>query len=124
LFCFETISKKFDIQKVKRFIVWENWEHTQDTFFEGIMRLMPGYNLILDLKTMKISQSKYYEITQPQNMTRKSLEECAHDLGSIFLDSVRIRLRSDVRVGTCFSGGVDSSAIVYAINDILKKESI
>jgi asparagine synthase (glutamine-hydrolysing) len=33
-------------------------------------------------------------------------------------------LRSDVRVGTCFSGGVDSSAIVYAINDILKKESI
>ena len=124
LFCFEPVSKKFDIQKVKRFIVWENWEHTQDTFFEGIMRLMPGYNLILDLKTMKISQSKYYEITQPQNMTRKSLEECAHDLGSIFLDSVRIRLRSDVRVGTCFSGGVDSSAIVYAINDILKKESI
>ena len=124
LFCFETVSKKFDIQKVKRFIVWENWEHTQDTFFEGIMRLIPGYNLILDLKTMRISQSKYYEITPPQNMASKSLEECAHDLGSIFLDSVRIRLRSDVRIGTCFSGGVDSSAIVYAINDILKKESI
>ena len=124
LFCFEPVSKKIDLQKVKRFIVWENWEHTEDTFFEGVMRLRPGYNMILELNSMCLTQTRYYEINPSVNVAPRSLEECAQDLGSIFLDSVRIRLRSDVRAGTCFSGGVDSSAIVYAINDILKKEKI
>jgi len=124
LFCFEPVSKKIDLQKVKRFIVWENWEHTEDTFFEGVMRLRPGYNMILELNSMCLTQTRYYEINPSVNTAPRSLEECAQDLGSIFLDSVRIRLRSDVRAGTCFSGGVDSSAIVYAINDILKKEKI
>ena len=37
-------------------------------------------------------------------------------------DAVKIRLRSDVKVSSAFSGGHDSSSIVYFVNKILKNE--
>jgi len=48
----------------------------------------------------------------------KALSEEYYEL---LKDSVRIRLRADVRIGTALSGGLDSSSIVYLVNQILKE---
>ena len=40
------------------------------------------------------------------------MDEAAHELTDLFTDSVRLRLRADVEVGSCLSGGIDSSAVV------------
>lgn len=37
-------------------------------------------------------------------------------------DSVKLRLRADVKVGSALSGGLDSSSIVYLINKILREQ--
>ena len=48
-----------------------------------------------------------------------ALAEYAHELRRLFIDSVRLRLRSDVPVGVLLSGGIDSSSIVVAARELL-----
>jgi asparagine synthase (glutamine-hydrolysing) len=47
-----------------------------------------------------------------------SREQAAAQLRDLFMESVTLHLRSDVRVGTMLSGGLDSSAIVMAMREI------
>ena len=48
----------------------------------------------------------------------------SESLRGLFEDAVRLHLRSDVPVGSCLSGGLDSSAIVCAMRRILPDQQI
>lgn len=80
----------------------------EETWFEGIKRLMPGHNLFIDNGIIKISN--YYKY--PNNIQNISFDEAKNKFKEILIDSVKIRMRSDVPVGTTLSGGLDSSSIV------------
>ncbi len=47
--------------------------------------------------------------------TPPSLGEQANQFRELFMDACRLRMRSDVPIGTCLSGGLDSSSIVSAL---------
>ena len=51
----------------------------------------------------------------PENLSESNLIE---SIQSTFIDSVKLRLRSDVNVGILLSGGIDSSAIAAAVHHI------
>jgi asparagine synthase (glutamine-hydrolysing) len=82
----------------------------EETFFRGVKRLLPSHNFIYDLtnNTFEIKQYKSYVHTENIAMTE---EEALDTIKKVFEESVKIRLRSDVKVGTCLSGGLDSSMI-------------
>ncbi len=79
-----------------------------ETYFEKIKCLPAGHNLIF--KSGKITVERYWDIdtamhnTDPFDVKVESFREK-------FFDSVRLHLRSDVEVGSCLSGGLDSSSI-------------
>lgn len=90
--------------------------HSQETFFEGIYQVTPKCNQTLDLRTGVTTESCYWDYNlETDNRDEMSVVE---DFRELFMDSVRIRLRSDVKVGALLSGGLDSSAISMIAHDI------
>jgi len=81
---------------------------TDETIFEEVKQLMPGTNLIM--KDGKIQIKKFWELKIANN--KLSFSENVKKFKSIFRESIKLRLRSDVEVGSCLSGGLDSSSLV------------
>jgi asparagine synthase (glutamine-hydrolysing) len=100
-------------------------DHKRETFFAGINRLMPGENMVYDLAQGMEKIARWYDPAKREEVEpNMSEEEAASRLRALFEDSVRFRLISDVPVGSCLSGGIDSSAIVYAMRKQKKSGEI
>lgn len=93
-------------------------DHTNETMFAGIYQLLGGEWMAgsLDNPTA-INISRWYPHTLKKSKVK--LDEASNHFRDLFQDSVKLRLRSDVKVGSCLSGGLDSSSIVCVMNDIL-----
>jgi asparagine synthase (glutamine-hydrolysing) len=94
-----------------KFLVFGKAEPTTETFFAEIFKLQGGHNLEFDLRTSSIRIDRYYTISFHPEVAQLSIEEAKRQFLDTFSDAIRLRLRSDVPVGTCLSGGLDSSII-------------
>jgi len=91
-------------------------DHTEETFFTAVKRLPAAHNLVFDEAGMRIERYWKLEAREPP------AGDAAEAVRETFLDALRVHLRSDVPVGTCLSGGIDSSAIVATVDHLLRNE--
>jgi asparagine synthase (glutamine-hydrolysing) len=86
------------------------------TFFENIFSLEPGNLIRLDLSTNMI-KSNIERWWSPLRTTNHLLtkNDAAEELKRLFLENIRLHLRSDVALGVSLSGGIDSSSIACAV---------
>jgi asparagine synthase (glutamine-hydrolysing) len=96
---------------VRRFLLDGRVDYSERTFFRGITRLPPAHNLLVRLDADLVIDPRRYWWYPPQD-GQVSEPEAAAELRGLLEDSVRLHARSDVPVGTCLSGGLDSSSIV------------
>jgi asparagine synthase (glutamine-hydrolysing) len=98
-----------------------------ESFLSGIEELKPSEAFMVDLRRPGFSTWKYYQL-ECNNVWESFIDERAGAINEQVKDmvfgAIRMRLQSDVPVGSCLSGGIDSSSIVCVINDYLKKEAI
>jgi asparagine synthase (glutamine-hydrolysing) len=123
----EGTCSRFGVNPVvaERYLQQQQLDAQPETFFEGVTELPAGTQLTVDLRRTDGS------LAEPVSFWRLPLED--HFSGSeaerieavreLFLDSVRLRLRSDVPVGVLLSGGVDSSSIAVAMQRALGREA-
>src|SRR5258708_6505869 len=85
---------------------------SKETFFEDVASLLPGHYLLYDIKTDRCTVTRYYSLSDRLNgIDDRPVPDAVREFRCVFEDSVRLRLRSDVSVGTCLSGGLDSSSV-------------
>jgi asparagine synthase (glutamine-hydrolysing) len=91
-------------------------DHTNQSFFKNIQQLRPGEYLLFEDKNLRIHS--YWDIEAKEiRFNRES--DYAERFQELLQDSIRLRLRSDVPIGTCLSGGLDSSSIVCLANKLM-----
>jgi asparagine synthase (glutamine-hydrolysing) len=95
-----------------------------DTFFAHIKQLPAAHymEVLLD-QTHAARPVRYWDIDLGQK-SEISFEEAAKQLRDLFVESVRLHLRSDVPVGAALSGGIDSSSIVMVMQHLYPKLDI
>jgi asparagine synthase (glutamine-hydrolysing) len=86
-------------------------DHSHATFFKDVVKLQPGHFLIYSLETHHIQIQSYYQIQPNLAMSAMNEEEAVSCFMQLLEDAVQLRLRADVAVGTCLSGGLDSSSV-------------
>jgi len=91
---------------------------SDETIYKEVKQLMPGSNLILKENRMIID--KYYTLKLIEN--RFSFNENVDKFKELFFQAIKYRLRSDVEVGSCLSGGLDSSSLVSFASQKFNKE--
>jgi asparagine synthase (glutamine-hydrolysing) len=97
--------------------------HTENTFFEGILSLDPGHNLIFNTDSGTFKIEKYYELKPNKEVEALSFDDALVLFRKTMDDAIALRLRSDVKVGTCLSGGMDSSYIAATASESYREQS-
>lgn len=99
---------------VSRFLLSGATDFSEESFFVDVFRFPAAHSAILDLDSpsLEIKPRRYWNF--PEETFRGSEEEAIQQFRGLFLDAVSVHSRSDVAVGTCLSGGLDSSSIVCA----------
>jgi asparagine synthase (glutamine-hydrolysing) len=68
--------------------------------------------------------NKYWTLNHIEINDKISIDEAAFTFRKLLTDSIRLRLRSDVPVGSSLSGGIDSSAIVMIANGLKNQDQV
>ncbi|HEY4798485.1 MAG TPA: asparagine synthase-related protein, partial [Bacteroidia bacterium] len=99
-------------------------ERGNENMFKNIFELMPAQNFKIDLRTANLQIWNYYSLKSNNRFStfkEDKFQRYRDETERLLVDSVKLRLRSDVPVGSCLSGGIDSSAIVCIMEKLISQ---
>ena len=102
-----SVQKKPNKRYIYEYLITGYPSRTGDTFFTAIEELMPAHYMVIDKNGIKIR--KYWQPVQhlKSKIPTKDDKWCASEFRQLLQDSIRLRLPTNLPVGTFLSGGLD-----------------
>lgn len=113
------ISKEVSDEMMYYYLMYdvvENPDRKEQTFYKGIKQLPASHYMIINSQG-NIKVHRYWDI-DPNKQIDISMEEATERFRELFDRSIQRRMRSDVRVGSSLSGGLDSSSVLCSILEL------
>ena len=111
----KNINKELNDNKIYDYLAkgYKSLHKNNETFYKGIHQLEQGHNLLLELKSFKLKKKKYLNIESlTSEVVSRDPKENIDQVKQLLIESLKLRLRSDVPLAFCLSGGVDSASLV------------
>ena len=107
---------------IARFLVngYKSLYKSDEEFFDGVRRLPPATHLHIDAAGRQTSRRFWSPPTTAPNAA--GFEETVAAVRERLVESVALRMRADVPVAFCLSGGVDSGALASIATKRLNRE--
>lgn len=106
-------------QSLFDYLAFNRTDYSTNTFYNEIKKISHSSSFTVD-KNGKFTIKRWYNLQENCNKAPINAKEYLE----LFTSSVKLRLRSDVPVGVCLSGGLDSSSIVSIIAKKLNLKNI
>ena len=97
-----------------------DWQGGTDTYIKDL-HILPGGHLLSIGPDMQASVQQWYELRRVE--VPADFETQAAALRELLFDACRLRMRSDVSIATCLSGGVDSTSISASLYELERQGS-
>jgi asparagine synthase (glutamine-hydrolysing) len=114
------VPREVDEVTLATYLVEGIVDHSAATFFRGIRQVPPAHNATvpLDEPPAEPRFARYWGI--PDRQDEACTEAAIQRFRAQLTDAVILHGRSDVSVGTCLSGGIDSSGIVCLAEELMR----
>lgn len=113
------LPRDVDMQTARRMLIEPfSIEGGDTTLLRHVRRLPAGH--LARLSNGRLLVQRWWRTADHLVETPRTASAQADRFRELFFDAIRVRLRSDVPLGTCLSGGFDSSAITCAIAEITR----
>lgn len=103
------IKAKLNQDALKEYLTFQ-YTLDEKTLFSGIIKVLAGHYLSIDLHSNDKRLIRYWE-PRYQIDTQHNLEYFSFEVHRLLEDSIKLQMRSDVRIGAYLSGGMDSSVV-------------
>ncbi len=116
-----------NINAVFPHLLYGNVEMEPESFFKGIFELMPSHSFTYDISSNDFVINRYYTLpisNENPPFNQADFDKAKLKTYSLIENAIKLRLRSDVPVGFCLSGGLDSSTIVSISNHLNQQQEI
>ncbi len=120
LLTLDGVSARYRDEDLATFFVApaQSLDHGEATLFEGVRQLPPAHRMTFSKTRQTPEISRYW--SSPVGIDKSSgldFEAAVSGLRELLQSSINLRMRSDVPVGSCLSGGLDSSSIARIAKD-------
>jgi asparagine synthase (glutamine-hydrolysing) len=116
-----TIPRRENLSVLQRFLLFRVHDATDDTFFDGIKRLLPAHTMTIGPEGVRGIRRYWNPEVNLEFSGSRSDDDYAAEFAALFDRVVARHLLSDAPVGVPLSGGLDSSGVVCTMAHLMEQ---